>query len=92
MSISAVGYVDPRATLRAFRNRAEQMGARYVSAEVQKIEPGPTYVIAAGAYSGDVAKRLGFEVPITPVRQQLFRCELPRPWTYEFPPLQRKLP
>jgi glycine/D-amino acid oxidase-like deaminating enzyme len=49
------------------------------------MDPGPTYVIASGAYSGVVAKSLGVDVPITPVRQQLFRCELPRPWTYEFP-------
>ena len=79
------GYVDPRATLRAFRGKAEQLGATYVSDEVRKLEPGSIYVIAAGAYSGAVAKALGIEVPITPVRQQLFRCELPRPWTYEFP-------
>jgi glycine/D-amino acid oxidase-like deaminating enzyme len=79
------GYVDPRATLRAFRTKAERLGATYISGEFQRIEPGPIYVIAAGAYSGLVAKACGLEVPITPVRQQLFRCELPRPWTYEFP-------
>jgi glycine/D-amino acid oxidase-like deaminating enzyme len=79
------GYVDPRATLRAFRTGAERLGARYVSGEVEKMEPGPVYVIAAGAYSGTVAEKFGIKVPITPVRQQLFRCELPRPWTYEFP-------
>jgi FAD-dependent oxidoreductase domain-containing protein 1 len=79
------GYVDPRAMLRAFRTKAEQLGATYVSGEIQRMEPGPIYVIAAGAYSGAVAAAFGIDVPITPVRQQLFRCELPRPWTYEFP-------
>src|SRR5436853_2090482 len=91
------GYVDPRALLRAFRTRAEKLGASYVSDEVQKIEAGCVHstksgpvnagriVIAAGAYSGTVAKMAGIEVPIFPVRQQLFRCALPRPWTYEFP-------
>jgi FAD-dependent oxidoreductase domain-containing protein 1 len=79
------GYVDPRATLRAFRTKAEETGAKYISREVQKMDPGPTYVIAAGAYSGAVASAFGIDVPVTPVRQQLFRCELPRPWTYEFP-------
>jgi len=79
------GYVDPRATLRAFRSKAERLGATYISGEIQALESGPTYVIASGAYSGSVAKALGFDVPITPVRQQLFRCELPRPWGYEFP-------
>jgi glycine/D-amino acid oxidase-like deaminating enzyme len=28
---------------------------------------------------------MGVALPITPVRQQLFRCALPRPWAYEFP-------
>jgi glycine/D-amino acid oxidase-like deaminating enzyme len=79
------GYVDPRATLRAFRTKAEQLGTKYISAEIQKMESGPIYVIAAGAYSGAVSSLFGLEVPITPVRQQLFRCELPRPWSYEFP-------
>jgi len=91
------GYVDPRALLRAFRTRAEKLGASYVSDEVQKIEAGCVHstksgrinagrtVIAAGAYSGTVAKMAGIEVPVFPVRQQLFRCALPRPWTYEFP-------
>jgi glycine/D-amino acid oxidase-like deaminating enzyme len=79
------GYTDPRAVLRAFRRKAEQLGVTYVSRDIQRMEPGPVYVIAAGAYSGEVAKRFGLGVPITPVRQQLFRCALPRPWAYEFP-------
>ena len=91
------GYVEPRALLRAFRTRAEKLGAMYVSDEVQTIESGCVHgaetgritagriVIAAGAYSGTVAKMAGIDVPIFPVRQQLFRCTLPRPWTYEFP-------
>src|SRR5262245_27441917 len=79
------GYVDPRALLRAFRKKAESLGAIYVSRDTQTIEPSPIYVIAAGAYSGELAKRFGVEATITPVRQQLFRCELPRPWSYEFP-------
>jgi FAD-dependent oxidoreductase domain-containing protein 1 len=79
------GYVDPRATLRAFRNKAEQLGATYVSGEVRKPDRDAVYVIAAGAYSAEVAKTFGLDLPITPVRQQLFRCALPRPWAYEFP-------
>jgi FAD-dependent oxidoreductase domain-containing protein 1 len=79
------GYLDPRALLRAFRKKAEQLGATYVSREFHETNPRTVYVIAAGAYSGSVAKYFGAEVPITPVRQQLFQCALPRPWTYEFP-------
>jgi len=91
------GYVEPRATLRAFRTRAEELGAVYVSDEVRKIEkecvyanksgrvPAGRIVIAAGAYSGTVGKLAAVDIPVTPVRQQLFRCALPRPWPYEFP-------
>jgi FAD-dependent oxidoreductase domain-containing protein 1 len=79
------GYVDPRATLRAFRKNAERLGAEFVAGDFENVESGPIYVIAAGAYSGTVARTFGIEVPITPQRQQLFRCELPRPWNYEFP-------
>src|SRR5260370_41084691 len=88
------GYVDPRATLRAFRTQAEKLGAVYVSDEVQKIESGCIHaiiagriaaariVIAAGAYSGAVGKLAEIEIPVTPVRQQLLRCALPRARTY----------
>jgi glycine/D-amino acid oxidase-like deaminating enzyme len=79
------GYVDPRALVETFRKKAEDLGAVYVSSEVHERNPGATYVIAAGAYSGVAARSLGVDVPVTPVRQQLFRCRLPRPWTYEFP-------
>jgi FAD-dependent oxidoreductase domain-containing protein 1 len=79
------GYVDPRALLRAYRTKAERLGATYVSGELDKVENGPIYIIAAGAYSGVVAKKFEIDVPITPLRQQLFRCALPREWTYEFP-------
>ena len=69
----------------------------YSSDEVIKIEPGAVetakagripadrIVIAAGAYSTPLGVLAGIDIPITPVRQQLFRCELPRPWAYEFP-------
>ena len=91
------GYVDPRATLRTFRKKAEEAGAAYISDEVQRIDQGAVHgtksgriaarhiVIACGAYSGAVAEHAGVQLPITPVRQQLFRCALPRAWNYEFP-------
>jgi FAD-dependent oxidoreductase domain-containing protein 1 len=91
------GYVDVRTTLGALRSRAERAGAEFVPDEVVKIERGAVHasrsgrinadriVIACGAYSAGVARTAGISVPITPVRQQLFRCALPRAWTYEFP-------
>ena len=44
-----------------------------------------TVVAAAGAYSASVGRIAGVEIPIQPVRQQLFRCALPRRWPYRFP-------
>ena len=44
-----------------------------------------TVVIAAGAYSAALGHMIGIEVPVKPVRQQLFRCALPRRWPYRFP-------
>jgi glycine/D-amino acid oxidase-like deaminating enzyme len=91
------GYVDARAALGAFRNRALESGAEYIHDEVVNIEPGGVYasnsgridagriVIAAGAFSGALAQKNGMTLPIAPVRQQLFRCALPRAWSYDFP-------
>jgi glycine/D-amino acid oxidase-like deaminating enzyme len=91
------GYVDARATLGAFRNRAEKAGAEYIPDEVTKIERQAVHasrsgridtdriVIASGAWSAAIARTIGISLPVTPVRQQLFRCALPRKWTYEFP-------
>jgi glycine/D-amino acid oxidase-like deaminating enzyme len=91
------GYVDARATLGAFRDRAQKAGAEFVPDEVQRIDGRSVYatrsgrmdadriVIACGAYSASLARTVDVALPITPVRQQLFRCALPRPWRYEFP-------
>ena len=42
-------------------------------------------VNAAGPYAGRLGKLAEVEVPVQPVRQQLFRCALPRIWPYRFP-------
>ena len=44
-----------------------------------------TVVTAAGAYSAAIGEMLDIEVPVQPVRQQLFRCALSRLWPYRFP-------
>jgi len=46
-----------------------------------------TVVNAAGAWAGEVARLAGLDVPVTPMRQMLFRCTLPRHWPYRFPML-----
>ncbi len=42
-------------------------------------------VCASGAFTKPVAALGGIDLPVTPVRQQLFRCGLPRSWPYRFP-------
>jgi FAD-dependent oxidoreductase domain-containing protein 1 len=44
-------------------------------------------VNAAGAWAGDIARMAGLPVPVSPMRQMLFRCTLPRPWPHHFPML-----
>lgn len=46
-----------------------------------------TVVNAAGAWAGAVARLAGLDVPVTPMRQMLFRGTLPRHWPYRFPML-----
>ncbi len=95
------GYLEPRRALEALRGRAERAGARFVSDEVRRIEvvggrvsavacrsglsPTRQVVIACGAFSAPIAATAGIDLPVTPVRQQLFRCTLPRQWEYDFP-------
>ena len=95
------GYLEPSSAVDALRSRAEQAGAEFISEEVHRIVvdqgrvravtcgsgeiPTRRVVIASGAFSAPIAASAGIELPVTPVRQQLFRCTLPRRWHYEFP-------
>ena len=45
----------------------------------------PIVVNAAGPYAARVASMAGLDQPVQPVRQHLFRCDLPRPWPYRWP-------
>jgi len=95
------GYANPRAVLRAMRRMAEGAGAEYMCAEVSAIRrtknrvdgvtfgtgaiDTPVVVNAGGPFAAHVATLAGLSLPVFPVRQQLFRCELPRRWEYRFP-------
>ena len=46
---------------------------------------GSVVVNAAGPFAARVGRLAGVDVPVQPVRQQLFRCALPRIWPYRFP-------
>jgi FAD-dependent oxidoreductase domain-containing protein 1 len=45
----------------------------------------PNVVNAGGPFAGVVARLAGVEQPIQPVRQHLFRCDLPHHWPYRWP-------
>ena len=95
------GYANPRAVLRAMRTIAENAGAEYILGDVTAIRRAtnkvtgvafgadaidtPIVVNAAGPFAGRLAELAGVSLPVFPVRQQLFRCELPRRWDYRFP-------
>ena len=42
-------------------------------------------VNAAGPFAATLAARAGVDLPVTPVRQHLFRCALPHRWPHRFP-------
>ena len=44
-----------------------------------------TVVNATGPYAALLGNPAGVEIPVQPVRQQLFRCALPQTWPYRFP-------
>jgi glycine/D-amino acid oxidase-like deaminating enzyme len=95
------GYANPKAVLFAMKKMAEDSGAEYLRADVDAIErtnhrvsgvafgtdsiATPVVINAAGAFAGRVAELAGVSLPVSPVRQQLFRCDLPRHWEYRFP-------
>ncbi len=95
------GYGDPIGVLAGFRAKAESLGVEFVEGNLEAIDVregrvssvragGRTIateklVCAAGAFSGRVGELAGVPIPVNPVRQQLVRAALPRPWAFEFP-------
>jgi FAD-dependent oxidoreductase domain-containing protein 1 len=95
------GYANPKAVLRAMRAIAEDAGVEYIRGDVSAIRrttnrvtgvafgtdaiDAPIVVNAAGPFAGRIAELAGVSLPVFPVRQQLFRCDLPRQWEYRFP-------
>ncbi len=70
----------------------EVVAIRQVEGRVTGVElasrgmiPASAVVNAAGAYASRVGRLAGLDLPVQPVRQHLFRAELPRRWTYRFP-------
>jgi glycine/D-amino acid oxidase-like deaminating enzyme len=95
------GYAAPREVLRGLRaaagREAEFLEDEVVAIDAAggavtsvRLRSGttintPVVVNAAGAWSGAVARMVGLDVPVVPVRQMLFRASLPQHWPYRFP-------
>lgn len=96
----ADGTVDPHGICMEYLRRARALGARVVlEAEVEggarKAEGyslqtsrgefgAPQVVNAAGAWAGEVGRRLGLEVPVQPARRLVFTTA-PLDYTHRFP-------
>jgi sarcosine oxidase, subunit beta len=87
------GYASPADYVMGYHKKAKELGVTFLFGEEVTGREGRTVrtrsgsiaadhvVIAAGAYSGKLGERLGFEIPVKPVRRQCFVTE-PMP---EFP-------
>ena len=47
--------------------------------------PARAVINAAGPFASSLAALAGIDLPVVPVRQQLFRCLLPHRWPHRFP-------
>ena len=83
------GSVDPSAVLRGFRNKAKELGAKYLDEEVvelltiddvmsgARLRSGtdlmsPVVVNCAGAWSADLVRPLGVELPVIPLMRTVY--------------------
>jgi FAD-dependent oxidoreductase domain-containing protein 1 len=78
---AGVEYVSADVTA-VRRERGRIAGVTFASGE--HIDT-PVVVNAAGPFAACVARLAGVEQPVHPVRQHLFRCDLPRHWPYRWP-------
>ena len=95
------GYAAPREALRELRRIAEQSaefiqdevtGLEVVNGAIDAVKLASGAAIktakavnATGAWSGAIGRMAGLDVPVTPMRQMLFRATLPQVWSYRFP-------
>jgi glycine/D-amino acid oxidase-like deaminating enzyme len=78
---SGVEYVDDEVVaIQRSASRVEGVSCRSTG----RIDT-PVVVNAAGPYAASVAHLAGVEQPVRPMRQHLFRCDLPCVWPYRFP-------
>ncbi len=83
------GSVDPGAVLRGYRNKAIELGARYLEDEVLAVSKAggrvtgvhlrsgsdliaPIVLVAAGAWSADLVRPLGVDLPVVPAMRTVY--------------------
>lgn len=64
--------------------RAGDRVAGVLLASGERID-APVVVNAAGPFAARVAAMAGIDQPVRPMRQHLFRCDLPKMWPYRWP-------
>jgi FAD-dependent oxidoreductase domain-containing protein 1 len=89
--IANEGWFDGPALMQAFRRKARELGADYVADEVIELAPGTvvlrsgrrieadTIVLAAGAWSAEVAATAGIALPVEPRRRSVFVVDVREP-------------
>jgi FAD-dependent oxidoreductase domain-containing protein 1 len=93
LGCSGEGWFDGYGVLQAFRRKAASLGVAFLAEEVESLSAGPVsaravtragtrieacnVLIAAGAWSAPLAAQLGFDLPVSPRKRDVFVFDSP---------------